>query len=145
MFRTGKQTSHYLCLKLFDFFKMICAPLFRGRDYQPVRLLVSVKAYQSANNIFLSQQTNTRQTYQPRNLQPYIISAHCQSVAERNSVGRRFVIESRIVASCVVENPCAVSRKKFRFDDSQVVPTLLCVRFVVVGIGLSGVPDYQSN
>jgi len=32
---------------------------------QPVRLLVSAKAYQPANSVFLSQQTSTSQAYQP--------------------------------------------------------------------------------
>jgi len=35
--------------------------------YQPVRLLVSARAYQPVNSIFLSQQNSTSQTYQPRN------------------------------------------------------------------------------
>ena len=34
---------------------------------QPVRLLVSVRTYQAANSVFLSQQTSTSQAYQPRN------------------------------------------------------------------------------
>ena len=34
---------------------------------QRVRLLVSARAYQPANNIFLSQQTSISRTYQPRN------------------------------------------------------------------------------
>ena len=33
---------------------------------QPVRLLVLIRAYQAANNIFLSYQTSTSQAYQPR-------------------------------------------------------------------------------
>ena len=37
------------------------------RVIQPVRLLVSARAYQSANSVFLSQQTSTSRTYQPRN------------------------------------------------------------------------------
>ena len=40
---------------------------FPFEDIQPVRLLVSAKAYQLANSIFLSQQTSTSRTYQPRN------------------------------------------------------------------------------
>jgi len=34
---------------------------------QLVRLLVSVRTYESANSIFLSQQTSTSRAYQPRN------------------------------------------------------------------------------
>ena len=36
-------------------------------DIQPVRLLVSARAYQPANSVFLSQQTSTSRAYQPRN------------------------------------------------------------------------------
>ena len=38
-------------------------------DNQHVRLLVSARAYQLANNVFLSQQTSTSRAYQPRNQQ----------------------------------------------------------------------------
>jgi len=34
---------------------------------QPVRLMVSAKAYQPANSVFLSQQTSTSWAYHPRN------------------------------------------------------------------------------
>ena len=34
---------------------------------QPVRLLVSVRAYQPTNSVFPSQQTSTSRAYQPRN------------------------------------------------------------------------------
>ena len=36
-------------------------------DNQPVRLLVSARAYQPANSVFLSQQTSISRVYQPRN------------------------------------------------------------------------------
>jgi len=34
---------------------------------EPVRLLVSARAYQPANSVFLSQQTSTSRAYQPKN------------------------------------------------------------------------------
>ena len=37
------------------------------RGIQHVRLLVSARAYQPANSVFLSQQTSTSRAYQPRN------------------------------------------------------------------------------
>ena len=36
-------------------------------DIQPVRLLVSARAYQAANSVFLSQRASTSRAYQPRN------------------------------------------------------------------------------
>ena len=37
------------------------------RVSQPVRLLVSARAYQPANSVFLSQQNSTSRAYQPKN------------------------------------------------------------------------------
>ena len=44
----------------------VCTNKFSS-DIQPVRLLVSVRAYQPANSAFLSQQTSISRAYQPRN------------------------------------------------------------------------------
>jgi len=38
-----------------------------GCSIQAICLLVSVRAYQSANSVFLSQEISTSQTYQPKN------------------------------------------------------------------------------
>jgi len=61
-----------------DFAFLACAVVFNSYTMfillhsittQPVRLLVSAKAYQPANSVFLSQQTSTStsRAYQPRN------------------------------------------------------------------------------
>ena len=45
-----------------------CGARFIGEPHkQPVRLLVSARAYQPANSVFLSQQISTSRAYQPRN------------------------------------------------------------------------------
>ena len=78
---------------------------------QPVRLLVSARAYQTANSIFLSQQTSTSRAHQPRNqpanrptgARPVTHGRH-GSMARRSSslrAGQALHVEGALIAPVV--------------------------------------------
>ena len=74
-------------------------------NIQPVRLLVSARAYQPANSVFLSQQTSTSRAYQPRN-QPANKLLNLNGLFFFIQVGEDLVVEncSLPTFSCILVN-----------------------------------------
>ena len=66
LFSGPKTHTYYIIISLFPMQAMAIIEA-QVAHIQSVRLLISVRAYQPANSIFLSQQTSISRTYQSRN------------------------------------------------------------------------------
>ena len=65
--KTEPEPSSWILISWPGITFMVCIHFTSSVHIQPVRSLVSARAYQPANSVFLSQQTSTSRAYQPRN------------------------------------------------------------------------------